>query len=284
MRVKKEPGNRPAYRNLLVFARDMAIKRGWAAGAVRNIGYRMTSREVTSFLPLSGHSAEKSIAEIGMIILYGGLGWPWLLKSLSGGTQAAKARLLERLALPADALPNLGSWKADTGLLHLIVDHIEAQRPANIVELGAGASSLVMGRALQLHGGGQLLSLDQHEGFIHATRDWLREHGVDSELRYAPLVTAPNGWPGCWYQTGPLPDQIDLLVIDGPPWTVHPFVRGAADALFDRVAVGGTIMLDDASRPGERVVARRWRAKWPNFEFRLVTAGTKGTLVGTRLR
>ena len=244
----------------------------------------MTSREVTSLLPLAGHGVEKSLADTGMIILYGGLGWPWLLKSLSGGTKAAKRALLERLALPADALPNLGSWKADTGFLHLIVDHIEARRPQNVVELGAGASSLVMGRALQLHGGGHLLSLDQHEGFIHATRDWLREHGVDSDLRHAPLVESPGGWPGCWYDTGPLPDRIDLLVIDGPPWTIHPFVRGAADALFDRVPVGGVVMLDDAARPGERVVAGRWRRKWKDFDFRLVSAGTKGTLIGTRLR
>ncbi|RYY23079.1 MAG: class I SAM-dependent methyltransferase [Sphingomonadales bacterium] len=244
----------------------------------------MTSREVTSFLPLSGHGTEKSLAEIGMVILYGGIGWPWLLKSLSGGTKAAKAALLDRLALPADALPNLGSWKADTGFLHLIVDHIESQRPQNVVELGAGASSLVMGRALQLHGGGKLLSLDQHEDFIHATQEWLREHGVDADLRHAPLGTTQGDWPGVWYDTGPMPDQIDLLVIDGPPWTIHPFVRGAADCLFDRIPVGGVVMLDDAARPGERVVAGRWRRKWKDFSFRLVSAGTKGTLVGTRIR
>ncbi|MES2988677.1 MAG: class I SAM-dependent methyltransferase [Pseudomonadota bacterium] len=243
----------------------------------------MTSREVTSFLPRSGH-AEKSLAEIGMVILYGGLGWPWLLKSLSGGTKAAKVALLDRLSLPSDALPNLGSWKADTGFLHLIVDHIEARRPQNVIELGAGASSLVMGRALQLHGGGHLLSLDQHEDFIHATQDWLREHGVKADLRHAPLSVTQSNWPGIWYDTGPLPDQIDLLVIDGPPWTIHPFVRGAADCLFDRIPVGGVVMLDDAARPGERVIARRWRSNWPNFEFRLVSAGTKGTLIGTRIR
>ncbi|WP_066798967.1 class I SAM-dependent methyltransferase [Sphingomonas soli] len=244
----------------------------------------MTSREVTSFLPLAGHGAEKSLAEMGMVILYGAIGWPWLLKSLSGGTKAAKRALLQRLALPADALPNLGSWKADTGFLHLIIGHIEAHRPQNVVELGAGATSLVIGRALQLHGGGHLLSLDQHEGFIHATHDWLREHGVQADLRHAPLGDSPGNWPGCWYETGPMPDQIDLLVIDGPPWTIHPFVRGAAEALFDRIPVGGTVLLDDAARPGERVIAGRWRRKWTNFSFRLVSVGTKGTLIGTRLR
>ena len=80
-----------------------------------------------------------------------------------------------------------------------------------------------------------------------------------------------------------LPERIDLLIIDGPPWAIHPFVRGAAETLFDRIPVGGTVLLDDAARPGERVVARRWRKRWPGFRFELDTRGTKGTLVGVRL-
>jgi hypothetical protein len=44
------------------------------------------------------------------------------------------------------------------------------------------------------------------------------------------------------------------------------------------------VLLDDASRPGERVVANRWRKNWPGFEFRLDSRGTKGTLVGIRHR
>src|SRR3546814_1390230 len=77
----------------------------------------------------------------------------WLLRSLSGGRRSDKMALLDRLQLPHDALPHLGSWKADTALLELIVDGIEELRPANVVELGSGASSLVIARALQAFGG-----------------------------------------------------------------------------------------------------------------------------------
>ncbi|HEX8302950.1 class I SAM-dependent methyltransferase [Sphingomonas sp.] len=243
----------------------------------------MTSREVTSFLPLAERRPRKSASDIGWLALFALLNGPWLLKSLSGGSKHAKAVLLERLDLPGDALPNLGSWKADTGFLTLIADHIEAHRPRNVVELGAGASSLIIGRALQKYGQGHLLSLDQHEDFIRATSEWLREHGVDADLRHAPLGNPEHDWPGFWYETGPLPDAIDLLVIDGPPWTIHPFVRGSAEALFGRIPVGGVVLLDDAARPGERLIARRWRKRWPNFQFRLVHVGTKGTLIGTRI-
>ncbi|MCW3837050.1 class I SAM-dependent methyltransferase [Sphingomonas canadensis] len=247
----------------------------------------MTSREITQFMPLADegvHAAPPAGAFSGKlhVMAFGAIGWPWLVRSLSGGKPSAKQALLERLGLAADALPYLGSWKADTGFLNLIVDHIEQHQPQTVLELGAGASSLVIGRALQLHGGGRLISCDQHAGFVDATRTWLQEHGVEAELRATPFRRPPNGWPGMWYDHGPLPDRIDLLIVDGPPWAIHPFVRGAADSLFDRIPVGGTVLLDDAARPGERVVARKWKRRWPNFDFRLVHAGTKGTLIGVR--
>ncbi|MBO9711476.1 class I SAM-dependent methyltransferase [Sphingomonas sp.] len=249
----------------------------------------MTSREITPFMPLMDDSvlpadSRRTASDLVHVLVYGAIGWPWLVRSLSGGSREAKQALLARLDLAPDALPHLGSWKADTGFLHLLVDHIEAARPRAVVELGAGASSLVVARALQRNGGGRLVSCDQHAGFVEATRQWLRENGVDADLRATPFKRSPMGWPGVWYDHGPLPGEIDLLLVDGPPWAIHPYVRGAAESLFDRLPIGGRVMLDDAARPGERVVARRWRKRWPNFDFQLIQAGTKGTLVGTRLR
>lgn len=247
----------------------------------------MTSREATGLLPRNmmadANPIPHAVVDWLHILAFGAIGWPWLLRSLSGGKPRDKLALLERIGLPQDALPNLGSWKADTALLKLIVDHIELLQPADVVELGSGASSLVTARALALWGGGMLHSYDQHADFVGATAGWLAEHGLDAQMHHAPLVEAPGGWPGYWYRLSALPDEIGMLIIDGPPWTVHPFVRGAAEVLFDRIQPGGIVLLDDAARPGERVVARRWRRNWPNFRFDLVRSGTKGTLVGRRL-
>lgn len=211
----------------------------------------------------------------------GAVQWPWLLKSLWGGRKRDKAALLARLDLPEDALPNLGSWKADVGFLHFLVDHIETHCPQLVLELGCGASSLVIGRALQLHGGGQLVSHDQHDDFVESTRHWLLSHDIHAELHHAPLVRAAEPWPGIWYDLHEVPREIDLLVIDGPPWTLHPLVRGSAECLFDHVRPGGTVMLDDAARPGERIIARRWAKMWPQFRWTR-RAGIKGTLIGKR--
>ena len=215
-------------------------------------------------------------------IAFGAIQWPWLLRSLYGGTQSQKQALLERVGLDEDALPHLGSWKAGTYLLHRIVDIIEAARPAQVMELGSGATSLVIAKALAANGEGRLHSYDQHAPFVEAMHGWLAEHGLEAAFHHAPLEQRDVRWPGLWYALTAVPGSIDLLVIDGPPWAVHPFARGMAERLFPLIAPGGTVLLDDAARPGERYVARRWKKAWPDFDWHYEGAGTKGLLVGRR--
>lgn len=246
----------------------------------------MTTRYSTGLRSLKEslpQSAPRQLGDRAFQIMFGAIQWPWLLRSLYGGSRATRRALLRRVGLPADALPNLGSWKADAFFLHRIVDAIEGLRPAHVVELGSGASSLVIAKALDNVGGGRLASYDQHAPFVASMPGWLAEHGLSADFAHAPLAPGKPCWPGLWYDIATLPDRIDLLVIDGPPWTVHPFARGAADRLFDRIPVGGVVLLDDAARPGERMVARRWRRKWPGFRFELDRGGSKGTLVGVRV-
>jgi predicted O-methyltransferase YrrM len=238
----------------------------------------MTTRHATGFL--TGESARPARRWAALLAI-GAVQWPWLLRSLSGGGAAARDALLRRLRLPDEALPALGSWKADAGFLALVTDHILSRRPKLVVEFGAGATTLVAARALELAGGGRLLSFEQHADFATATRGRLAEYGLRAEIRAVPLAPI-EGRPGLWYDHGPLPRGIDLMLVDGPPWTVHPLTRDGAASLFGKLAPAGTIMLDDAARPGERLVARRWRRDWPGMDFRFVRAGSKGTLLGTR--
>jgi Methyltransferase domain len=242
----------------------------------------MTTRETTSLLARRADpgAAARPWRDQVATIAFGAIQWPWLLRSLHGGRRADKAALLARLGLSPDALPNLGSWKADTRFLTHIVDTIERQRPATVVELGCGASSLVIAKALSLYGGGRLVGYDQHADFAVATRDWLANHGLAATLLHAPLGDPPGDWRGQWYQLADVPATIDLLVIDGPPWALHPLVRGAAETLFPRLSATATVLLDDAARPGERLVAQRWRSRWPAIDFRLDPRGAKGTLIG----
>lgn len=247
----------------------------------------MTSRESTGWLGRSDDGAprlRRTWRERALLGAFYILNGPFLAKSLYGGSAKAKHALLERLGLPLDALPHTGSWKADVGLLTFLADHILAHRPRVVVEFSAGASTLIIAKALE-HAGVEapvFISFEQHGDFVRKTSEWLREFGLQSDIRVAPLKPSPGDWPGLWYDHGPLPDGIELMLIDGPHWAIHPFTRGAAATTFGTIAPGGTVMLDDAARPGERIVTRRWRRQWPDFSFKLHHPGSKGTLVGTR--
>jgi hypothetical protein len=244
----------------------------------------MTTRELTrlrAIAPAQTRSIQP-LSERLFRIAFGAVQWPWLLRSLHGGSRASKRALLDRLDLPLDALPHLGSWKADTYLLHRLVDLVEQRMPRTVVELGSGATTLVLAKALELQGSGDLHSYDQNAEFVAAVARWLADHGAAAHLHCAPLSKRTRDWPGLWYDLKELPTEIDLLVIDGPPWAVHPYARGAAEALFSRLSEGGLVVLDDAARPGERVVARRWRRSWPSLEFRFESGGSKGTLIGVK--
>lgn len=245
----------------------------------------MTTKQLTGLLAKTGQTSDGARCTPGeraFQIAFGAVQWPWLLRSLHGGSQAQKQALLARLGLEADTLPHLGSWKADTYLLHRIVDIIAEARPATVVELGSGATSLVIAKALALYGGGALHSYDGHAPFVVEMDAWLAEHDLSAAFHHAPLTTRDVRWPGLWYALTEVPGSIDLLVIDGPPWAVHPFARGMAERLFPLFAPGGTVLLDDAARPGERYVARRWKKAWPDFDWHYESGGNKGLIVGKR--
>jgi len=242
----------------------------------------MTTREKTGLLSLAHDGPQRPLGEQLFTLAWGAIQWPWLARSLWGGSLAHKHMLLDRLGLSRHALPHLGSWKADVYLLERIVAAIERLRPETVVEIGCGATSLVIARALQLNGKGRLTSYDQHQEFVDKTSEWLREYGLTADILVAPIVHMPTEWSSQWYALPVVPACIDLLVIDGPHWALNPFVRGRAECLFSRIPVGGMILLDDAARPGERVVAAHWRKRWPHFRFTYLD-GPAGTLVGERI-
>ena len=249
----------------------------------------MTGPSATSLLSRAdGISARlrRGPADLALLGAFYVLNAPFLLRSLYGGSRMRKLALLRRLRLPPDSLPHTGSWKADVALLDLLARHVTQYRPRTVVEFSTGASTLIAATALERAGiaDAQLISFEQHADFCDQTRDWLQRFGIAADIRHAPLVSAPGGWPGLWYDHGPLPVPIDLLLVDGPPWSIHPFTRSGAASLFDRIAVGGFVILDDAYRPGERIVARRWRRAFPDFDFTLLRIGAKGALLGQRLR
>src|SRR3546814_14389598 len=83
---------------------------------------------------------------------------------------------------------------ATTLLRSIAADHMCAKKPKVVVRCGAGASTLIVARAMQIAGGGTHIAFDQHAEFVEATGAWLADHGLSADLRAVPLVSAPGGW------------------------------------------------------------------------------------------
>ena len=246
----------------------------------------LSNASMTARPDAQGDYSRRTPGETALLMLFYVLNAPVLLRSLFGGSRSSREALLRRLGLPDDAIPAMGGWKADVGFLTFLTDYILAEKPQYVVEFGAGASTLVIAKALELAGrtDAEFVSFEQHRDFCEQVRSWLERFDLSADVRHAPLQKPPAGWPGMWYAHKGLGSRIDLLVIDGPHWAIHPFTRGAAATLFDRIKIGGAVLLDDAARAGERFVIRRWRREWPNFEFSMAKAGSKGLLIGRRIR
>lgn len=155
---------------------------------------------------------------------------------------------------------------------------VEAIRPgAVVVELGSGASTVVIARAARGLGA-RLVSVEHDGDWAGRVRSLLGREELDRIARVveAPLVpgeaaqgvpvSEPFRAPPAWYAIEELraacPPRIDVLVVDGPPGGDSPRVlaRGpAVPALRDRLAGEWAVFLDDASRPAERRTAEAWR-------------------------
>lgn len=194
------------------------------------------------------------------------------------------ARRLEKvLEWPAYSLPTADGRAGAYDFLHLLVELVIQRRPEVVVEFGSGISTLVLARALQMNGTGRLVSFEHKQGFAELARSRLQTRGLTACITVAPLISADCwGCRGKWYDAASLPPNIDLLVVDGPPAYFAPETReSAGPAVFPYLSDSGILVLDDAKRPGERTIARRWRAGFPNLSF-LDVDTHKGTLLGMR--
>ncbi|MDC8756858.1 class I SAM-dependent methyltransferase [Janthinobacterium fluminis] len=170
------------------------------------------------------------------------------------------------------SLPGTRGWAASPDFLEELVRHAFAARPRVVVECSSGTSTLVLARCMQLNGRGKVYSLEHDAQYAEQTRQQLQLHGL---AEWAVVLEAPlrehalgnDNWP--WYVADFLPEEaaIDMLVIDGPPLATRVLARyPAGPLLFRRMAADGTVFLDDAGRPDEQAILRRWKSEFPMFE------------------
>jgi xanthosine utilization system XapX-like protein len=184
-------------------------------------------------------------------------------------------------------LPLGGKWALGWDGAAVLAREVATTRPGTVVELGSGASSLVIGMQLRRIGRGHLLTLDHEPDFAAITRRHVVALGLEPWVTVldAPLTSCRiDEQVFEWYA---LPeavtalDHIDLLVVDGPPQKTDPEGTPrypAIPMLGVRLGPRSAVFLDDANRGAEQRMLERWLHEEPSWT--LETIDTKhGTAI-----
>ena len=128
----------------------------------------------------------------------------------------ALVSLHEMLDLKA-ALPPTRGWAASPDLLLTLTSLVRKYKPKLVVELGSGASTIVLSRA----GAVEIVAIEHDLEYLKNTQELLAEHQVSNvKLIHAPLIQKEILEESfMWYDSSKLQDfkEIDFLFIDVPP-------------------------------------------------------------------
>lgn len=143
---------------------------------------------------------------------------------------------------------------------------VAARRPARVLECGPGASTIAMARAMAITDNpGRIVALEHSPCWARLLRRRLMAQGLSSRVR---LLLGPLEARGDapWYaraEDAAAMGPYDMVFIDGPPATDgEPRRAPALETLWDAIAPGALIVLDDGRRAGERECVRRWMERF----------------------
>ena len=166
-----------------------------------------------------------------------------------------------RAKLALDDVPSLRGWAAAPDFLSRLIDALLLHRHPIIIELGAGSSTIIIARTLQLLGGGHLFSLEHYPSHAANIIKSLERNKLSNyvTILQAPLRDTPYG---VWYTPSALdaiPKDVDFLIVDGPPNSDGIQARyPALPILQSYLKPGCTIFVDDTKRPDDRHMVERW--------------------------
>jgi predicted O-methyltransferase YrrM len=174
---------------------------------------------------------------------------------------------------PELPLPPLRDHSMSPDLLRCAVELMLHNKPRVVVELGGGASTVFVAYCLKRIGQGKLLSIDHDPAFADKTRTMIEHHGLSE---YATVLCRPleplriRGNEYLWYSVhaSDMDGPIDFLLIDGPPYHVHPLARyPALPVMLPYMTANAVAILDDANRPEELRIIDLWASEFPELSM-----------------
>ncbi|NEA35472.1 class I SAM-dependent methyltransferase [Streptomyces sp. SID13031] len=253
-----------------------------AHGAALEAVIQAAAEKATSRLESSIAATGKRLDEVGAEVAAG--------RSDTAQTYKQIEALLDLRAVlqPRALMPPLRDWAASPDVLRWLAESVLSRRPKLVVECGSGASSLVLGYAVQKAGYGRVVALEHDADYAKITAQRVSDHGLQDvvEVRHAPLTpwTGPDERERNWYDLSAVKDLdgIGLVFVDGPPARTGPMARyPALPVLLSHCADEVAFVLDDTIRADEVEVSDRWMQEHPEFVRQQLRAD-KGMHVLTR--
>ncbi|MGY8872677.1 MAG: O-methyltransferase [Pseudomonadales bacterium] len=164
-------------------------------------------------------------------------------------------------------LPSLRGWALSPDVSLMLYKEIIAQKPAVVVEFGSGVSTLIIAAALRKNSFGNLVSIDHSHKYSKITRENLTKNNLQPwvEMRVDELKPWKSSHlydkSPVWYAEDSLDgvEQIDFVLVDGPPGSVCGFSRyPALPFVFNKLSKNAQIWLDDALRDDECKISEAW--------------------------
>jgi hypothetical protein len=160
------------------------------------------------------------------------------------------------------------AWSMRPAAVASIINEIYVARRRSVLELGSGTSTFYIARALR-NTGGHLVTVEHDPEWGTYVSRTLQREGLDEIAQVAIVPLAANADGPAWYDRDVLqevaPEEVDLLIVDGPPAGPYPdeLVREpAARWLKSRLSTAGcTVILDDLDREPERATLARWEVE-----------------------
>lgn len=193
-------------------------------------------------------------------------------------------QLLQSVYKPVGLRPLLGGWSLTPSGMLDIATAISRDAPNTVVECGSGTSTVWIALALRESRGGHVYALEHDPEFAEETRRQIAEQGLAA---YATVVDAPIvEQPGAsnvvdWYDLRDIDalDQIDILVVDGPPRLVGDFRKFALELLSARFSPGTRVFADDVNRVEERTMVETWISEFPALKRGLSSSPVQAHLL-----
>lgn len=176
-------------------------------------------------------------------------------------------------------MPFGGSWALTPDAAVVLAREVVVRKPGVVVELGSGASTVMVGRLLKQLGQGRLISLDHDPEWASQTRRYIIASGLQDivEVIDAPLTRQQfDGKDFDWYR---IPEQlrdiqqIDMITVDGPPQVTDTSILSrypALPAFAAKLSPQAIIYVDDAGRETERNMINAWLQAYPGWASRMI--------------